>query len=101
MSGEATTEAGHAESQPRKSAGFPKRYVLVIMVFLGLGMQYALRVNINVAITAMCNNHTVKENGFTKNKVRHACTINKTPPLLLCHFIPPSVASYMHKNGSW
>ena len=54
----------------RNLAGFPKRYVIVIMLFLGLATQYALRVNINIAITAMTNNHTVKQNGFTITRVR-------------------------------
>lgn len=52
-----------------KDAGFPKRYVLALMVFLGFSVLYALRVNLNVAIGAMCNNHTIYENGFYVNKV--------------------------------
>ena len=53
-----------------KDVGFPKRYVLALMVFLGFSVLYALRVNLNVAIGAMCNNHTIYENGFYVNKVR-------------------------------
>ena len=52
-----------------KDVGFPKRYVLALMVFLGFCVLYALRVNLNVAIGAMCNNHTIYENGFYVNKV--------------------------------
>lgn len=58
------------QNTEKQKEGFPKRYVLIIMIFLGFAVQYALRVNINVAITAMCNNHTVKKNGFTVTKVR-------------------------------
>ena len=42
-----------------KDVGFPKRYVLALMIFLGFSVLYALRVNLNVAIGAMCNNHTI------------------------------------------
>ena len=62
------TEAHKNETTTKRKQGFPKRYVIVIMLFLGLATQYALRVNINIAITAMCNNHTVKQNGFTITK---------------------------------
>ena len=55
-----------------KDVGFPKRYVLALMVFLGFSVLYALRVNLNVAIGAMCNNHTIYENGFYVNKVDFA-----------------------------
>lgn len=37
----------------------PKRYVLLLMLFLGFAVIYSLRVNINVAIVAMVNNKTV------------------------------------------
>lgn len=52
-----------------KKGAFPKRYIVAIMVFLGICVQYALRVNLSVAIGAMCNPHTVEENGFTVRKV--------------------------------
>ena len=52
-----------------KDVGFPKRYILALMVFLGFSVLYALRVNLNVAIGAMCNNHTIYENGFYVQKV--------------------------------
>ncbi|XP_048584880.1 uncharacterized transporter slc-17.2 [Nematostella vectensis] len=43
---------------------FPKRYVLAIMTFLGFMNMYALRVNLNVALGAMVNNHTVNVKGM-------------------------------------
>ena len=52
-----------------KKGSFPKRYVVAIMIFLGICVQYALRVNLSVAIGAMCNNHTIEQNGFTIKKV--------------------------------
>lgn len=44
---------------------FPKRYILAIMTFLGFMNMYALRVNLNVALGAMVNNHTVEVRGMT------------------------------------
>ena len=41
----------------------PKRYVLAIMMFMGMVNMYAIRVNLNVAIGAMVNNHTVVQGG--------------------------------------
>lgn len=49
---------------------FPKRYILVIMTFLGFMNMYALRVNLNVAIGAMVNNHTIQVKGYTVTRVR-------------------------------
>ncbi|EDO48724.1 predicted protein, partial [Nematostella vectensis] len=40
------------------------RYVLAIMTFLGFMNMYALRVNLNVALGAMVNNHTVNVKGM-------------------------------------
>ncbi|XP_048585415.1 sialin isoform X2 [Nematostella vectensis] len=60
---------GEGDGKDRKKhPGFPKRYIVAIMVFLGICVQYALRVNLSVAIGAMCNPHTVTENGFTIKK---------------------------------
>jgi len=56
-------------SQLGKDVGFPKRYVLAVMVFFGFCTLYALRVNLNVAIGAMCNNHTIYVNGFYVQRV--------------------------------
>lgn len=41
----------------------PKRYVLAIMMFMGFVNMYAIRVNLNVAIGAMVNNHTIVQGG--------------------------------------
>ena len=71
------TEAAKNEKKTKSKQGFPKRYVIVLMLFLGLATQYALRVNINIAITAMTNNHTVKRNGFTVTKVILLTLINR------------------------
>ncbi|XP_031560803.1 vesicular glutamate transporter 1-like [Actinia tenebrosa] len=59
---------GEAKSSKSGKKAFPKRYIVAIMVFLGICVQYALRVNLSVAIGAMCNPHTVEENGFTITK---------------------------------
>ena len=63
---------GEGEKTERSDAkkSFPKRYIVAIMIFLGICVQYALRVNLSVAIGAMCNNHTIEQNGFTIQKVR-------------------------------
>ena len=53
-----------------RSFSFPKRYILMIMTFLGFMNMYALRVNLNVAISAMVNNHTIHQKGFTVIRVR-------------------------------
>ena len=59
-----------------KIVGFPKRYILALMIFLGFCVLYALRVNLNVAIGAMCNNHTIYVNGFYVKKVcNHTITV--------------------------
>ena len=58
-----------SEELKTKRTSFPKRYVVAIMIFLGICVQYALRVNLSVAIGAMCNNHTIEQNGFTVHKV--------------------------------
>ncbi|XP_074615597.1 vesicular glutamate transporter 2.1-like [Acropora palmata] len=57
-----------SEELETKKTSFPKRYIVAIMIFLGICVQYALRVNLSVAIGAMCNNHTIEQNGFTIHK---------------------------------
>ncbi|XP_065071186.1 vesicular glutamate transporter 1-like [Rhopilema esculentum] len=71
MGAQTDTEKGkHAQVQyDEKEVGFPKRYILALMIFLGFCVLYALRVNLNVAIGAMCNNHTIYVNGFYVKKV--------------------------------
>ena len=59
----------HSPEYDEKIVGFPKRYILALMIFLGFCVLYALRVNLNVAIGAMCNNHTIYVNGFYVKKV--------------------------------
>lgn len=56
-------------SVARRGFTFPKRYILVIMTFLGFMNMYALRVNLNVAIGAMVNNHTIQVKGYTVTRV--------------------------------
>ena len=55
---------------------FPKRYILAIMTFLGFMNMYALRVNLNVAIGAMVNNHTVHQKGYTITRVKYMLDMN-------------------------
>ena len=55
---------------------FPKRYILAIMTFLGFMNMYALRVNLNVAIGAMVNNHTVHQKGYTITRVKYLLNMN-------------------------
>lgn len=55
---------------------FPKRYILAIMTFLGFMNMYALRVNLNVAIGAMVNNHTVHQKGYTIIRVKYLLDMN-------------------------
>ena len=64
-------EGEKTEKSDGKKSSFPKRYIVAIMIFLGICVQYALRVNLSVAIGAMCNNHTIEQNGFTIQKVRY------------------------------
>ena len=43
----------------------PKRYILSGMIFVGFFVMSGLRVNLNVAIGAMVNNHTAVVDGET------------------------------------
>lgn len=67
---------------------FPKRYILAIMTFLGFMNMYALRVNLNVAIGAMVNNHTVHQRGYTVTTVNFI--INTFSYMLLIRSISTS-----------
>ena len=67
--GDAEKAKTHQPEYDEKIVGFPKRYILALMIFLGFCVLYALRVNLNVAIGAMCNNHTIYVNGFYVKKV--------------------------------
>lgn len=50
---------------------FPKRYILLLMIFIGFVNIYAMRVNLNVALVAMVNNQTVIRRGVKITKVKH------------------------------
>lgn len=63
--GENHDDNDYDDDDDYKGFTFPKRYVLAIMTFLGFMNMYALRVNLNVAIGAMVNNHTVQVRGMT------------------------------------
>lgn len=52
------------------SFALPKRYVLSMMIFGGFFAMSSMRVNLNVAIGAMVNNHTREINGRSFEKVR-------------------------------
>ncbi|CAG0880736.1 unnamed protein product [Darwinula stevensoni] len=47
-----------------KSWEVPKRYVLVLMAFLGFVMDYAVRININIAIVSMVNQSAIPHVSF-------------------------------------
>ena len=70
----ATDDPGKRDSEYAGSGSFsfPKRYILVIMTFLGFMNMNALRVNLNVALEAMVNNHTVRRTEVTAVRVRTA-----------------------------
>lgn len=51
---------------------FPKRYILLLMIFIGFVNIYAMRVNLNVALVAMVNNQTVIRRGLKLTKVTHS-----------------------------
>ncbi|PFX21136.1 Vesicular glutamate transporter 1 [Stylophora pistillata] len=52
-----------SQPNPPKISGFPKRYVLLLMIFIGFVNIYAMRVNLNVALVAMVNNQTIIKGG--------------------------------------
>ena len=72
---------------------FPKRYILVIMTFLGFMNMYALRVNLNVAIGAMVNNHTIQLKGYTVVRVRIVISF-KFPSVYVSRFLYSSKPSF-------
>ena len=49
---------------------FPKRYILLLMIFIGFVNIYAMRVNLNVALVAMVNNQTIIRRGVKMTKVK-------------------------------
>ena len=56
----------------------PKRYVLSGMIFIGFFVMSGLRVNLNVAIGAMVNNHTAVMDGEIICRVSEGSTSEKT-----------------------
>lgn len=50
-------------------SSFPKRYILLLMIFIGFVNIYAMRVNLNVALVAMVNNQTIIRRGVKIVKV--------------------------------
>ena len=56
----------------------PKRYVLSGMIFIGFFVMSGLRVNLNVAIGAMVNNHTAVMDGEIICRVSEDSTSEKT-----------------------
>ena len=50
-------------------SSFPKRYILLLMIFIGFVNIYAMRVNLNVALVAMVNNQTIVRRGVKIVKV--------------------------------
>ena len=58
-----------SQLKPLTISGFPKRYVLLLMIFIGFVNIYAMRVNLNVALVAMVNNQTIIKGGVSIVKV--------------------------------
>ena len=58
----------------------PKRYVLSGMIFIGPFVMSGLRGNLNVAVGAMVNNHTVGVDGEILCRVSEDSTLEKTRP---------------------
>ena len=47
----------------------PKRYILLLMTFLGFVHIYSMRVNLNVTLVAMVNNYTILRHGVKIERV--------------------------------
>ena len=58
----------------------PKRYVLSRMIFIGSFVISGLRGNLNVAVGAMVNNHTVVVDGMIFCNVNEESALEKTRP---------------------
>lgn len=80
LSGESDDSSNLSDHGGPPDVFLPKRYILAIMMFMGFVNMYAIRVNLNVAIGAMVNNHTVIRNGVAVIVVRTYM------PLLPPHF---------------
>ena len=62
-------EIEHQENSSARVTGVPKRYILLLMIFIGFVNIYAMRVNLNVALVAMVNNQTITRRGVKIIKV--------------------------------
>jgi hypothetical protein len=62
---DATRRDSKLTESSRLSHGIPKRYALLFLVFLGFVNIYGLRINLNVALVAMVNNHTYTRGGVS------------------------------------
>lgn len=58
-----------AEDKGSNVAGAPKRYVLLLMTFIGFVNIYCMRVNLNVALVAMVNDQIISKKGAQVVKV--------------------------------
>ena len=63
------TSSTISDSDSGSDVFLPKRYILAIMMFMGFVNMYAIRVNLNVAIGAMVNNHTLIQGGVARTVV--------------------------------
>ena len=79
LSGESDDSSNLSDHGGPPDVFLPKRYILAIMMFMGFVNMYAIRVNLNVAIGAMVNNHTVIRNGVAVIVVRKHVPL--LPPL--------------------
>ncbi|XP_028414169.1 vesicular glutamate transporter 2-like [Dendronephthya gigantea] len=68
------------------SYGIPKRYVLLLLVFLGFVNIYGLRINLNVALVAMVNNRTYTRGGVTVSEPAEFHWNSKTQGIVLGSF---------------
>ena len=65
-----TPEGNEKQESSRTGViGVPKRYILLLMIFIGFVNIYAMRVNLNVALVAMVNNQTIIRRGVKMIKV--------------------------------
>lgn len=66
---ESGTEKHERSCSTTKTIGVPKRYIMLLMIFVGFVNIYAMRVNLNVALVAMVNNQTIIQGGVKIIKV--------------------------------
>ena len=66
---ESGREKHERSSSTTKTIGVPKRYIMLLMIFVGFVNIYAMRVNLNVALVGMVNNQTIIQGGVKIIKV--------------------------------